>query len=394
MSVRNSRLKAEEQMILWSAGTAARRQATRPQAERLQTLVDWSRITELLRVRRLLPTLGPRILELTDGRSGEAFASAVEEAINAGRRQGALLGLIAERTRTALGNAGISSIALKGPLLGEALYGDPGRRPSGDIDLLVAQEQLYEAVTVVRDLGYAAPSDYVEDHGLPLLHFALVHQRDELPPVELHWRIHWYEQRFAGERLLPPSPELARSWRAAPIDELAALLLFYARDGFIDLRLATDIGAWWDAFGTQLRSGELDETIDAYPELERALVVSAAVAEKIVGLPASRVTERGGALRGRLAARLANPNPHSSPPQLYADMGLIDGMLAPPGGFGSFVRRQVIPPAAVLRERARQAQAQRASSALGHGGRVLVRYALAMTRLLPRPERRLALTSK
>src|SRR5205814_8803590 len=100
----------------------------------------------------------------------------------------------------------------------------------------VAPEHLKRAVEVVRELGYARPTDYVDSSGLPLLHFALVHERDELPPVELHWRIHWYETRFARERLL--APDGAPDWRPAPVDELAALLLFYARDGFTGLRQA------------------------------------------------------------------------------------------------------------------------------------------------------------
>ena len=47
-----------------------------------------------------------------------------------------------------------------------------------------------EAVEVVRTLGYAVPTDHVEQGGLPLLHFVLAHERGELPPVELHWRVH------------------------------------------------------------------------------------------------------------------------------------------------------------------------------------------------------------
>jgi hypothetical protein len=92
----------------------------------------------------------------------------------------------------------------------------------------------------------------VQDCGLPLLHFVLVHERGELPPVELHWRVHWYERSFARERLLPPAVDPPGDWRPAPADELAALLLFYARDGFIDLRLASDLGAWWDVHGAEL----------------------------------------------------------------------------------------------------------------------------------------------
>jgi|HubBroStandDraft_4_1064222.scaffolds.fasta_scaffold05216_4 hypothetical protein len=383
-----SRSQAERQIILLSAGTAARRQAMSEQAEQLAAAVDWSRLLETLHYRRLLTALGPRILQLAGGHASDDFADALRQAMAAGRRQGVFLQLISQRVMTALADAGISSTPLKGPLLGEAIYGDPGRRPSSDIDLLVAPEQLQAAVEVVRDLGYEDPDDHVERRGLPQLHFALVHERGELPPVELHWRVHWYERCFARERLLPPPDAQADKWRPAPIDEFATLLLFYARDGFVDLRLATDVGAWWDALGARLQPGMLAELIGLYPGLARVLPVAVKVAERVVGIPTEHalgeLPKLG--LRDRVAARLANPNPRTSQPQLYADIGMVDALLMPPGHFSAFVRRQLLPPRAVLQERARRTQERRASSPFSHGARVLGRYGLTMTRLVRTPE--------
>jgi hypothetical protein len=380
--------RAERQLILLSAGTAARRRTMHERAGRLIGEVDWSRVVEILRVRRLLTVLGPRILELAEGRADEDFAMTVEQAIDAGRRHSAYLQLVSLRISAMLADAGIRSTALKGPLMGEALYGDPGRRLSSDIDLLVAPEQLRAAVEVVRGLGYGAPADHLEASGLPQLHFVLVHERGELPPVELHWRIHWYERSFARERLLAPEVDPPDGWRPAPGDELAALLLFYARDGFIDLRLATDLGAWWDVHGAGLSPGALDEVLRAYPALARVIPPAAKVAEQTVGLPVAQVLgdihELG--LRERMAVRLANPNPRSSPSQLYADMGLIDGLLMPRGGFGAFVRRQLLPAPEVLDQQARHGGRRRARSRLGRGAGVLGRYGLTMTRLLRAPE--------
>lgn len=383
-----TRFKAEKQLVLLSAATAVRREAMHERAQQLATLVDWSRLAELLRFRRLLPTLGPRILELTGAQAGYEFGAAVAGALEAGRRQGTFLQLVAARMMGALAGAGIPCTPLKGPLLSEVIYGDPGRRLSSDIDLLVAPEQLRMAVEVVRGLGYEAPSDHVEHHGLPLLHFALVHARGELPPVELHWRIHWYEQRFAHERLLAPASVPTGNWRPPPADELAALLLFYARDGFIDLRLATDLSAWWDVFGAELPNGALDNLMNAYPALARILRVAVEVAGKVVGLPARQIVgdQSGLGVRDRIAVRLANPNPHSSQSQLYADMGLIDGLLTPAGGFGAFVRRQVVLPREVLNERARRTSRWRVRSPIGRGAGVLARYGLTMTRLVRAPE--------
>jgi Uncharacterised nucleotidyltransferase len=380
--------QAERQLILLSAGTADRRRAMREHAEGLMAEVDWPRLAETLRLRRLLPALGPRILDLAEGQASDGFAAAVEQAMGTTRRQALFLQLVSLHVMTALAEAEIRCTPLKGPFLGEAIYGDPGRRLSNDVDLLVAPEQLHQAVEVLLRLGYKAPTDHVDHSGLPQLHFLLVHEEQKLPPVELHWRVHWYERSFARERLLPPAGDPGGEWRPAPADELVALLLFYARDGFVDLRLATDLSAWWDVFGAKLQLGALDDLLRAYPALARVIPAAIEVAEKVVGLPAAQVVEEMPklGLRGRTAVRLADPNPHTSRAQLYADMGFIDGLLMPPGDFGAFIRRQVLLPREVLDEYALRAPEWRAKSSLDYGLRVLARYGLAMVRTVRAPE--------
>lgn len=381
-------LRVEQQLIMLSAGTVARRRAMSERADVLTCEVTWMRLAETLRQRRLLATLGPRVIELAAGRASDDFCAAVDQAIATGRRHGAFLQLVALRAIAMLADAGIRSTVLKGPLLGEAIYGDPGRRPSSDIDLLVSPAELAAAVEVVRELGYMAPSDYVQECGLPLLHFVLVHERGELPPVELHWRVHWYERDFARERLLPSTVDSRGDRRPSPADELAALLLFYARDGFVDLRLASDLSAWWDTFGADVPKGALTELLHTYPALARVIPAAAKVAERVVGLPAAHIigeTSKLG-LRERAAVRLANPHPRSSKPQLYADIGLIDGLLMPKGDLQTFVRRQMLPPTEVLNQQARHAERRRARSPLGRFAGVLARYGLTMTRLLRAPE--------
>jgi hypothetical protein len=376
--------RPERDLLLLSAGTAARRERLRePIGLPALAAVEWGALADTLRARRLLTTLGPRIVELARGETGAGFAEAVQKELEAGRRQAALLQLVAAQTSDVLAAAGIRSAPLKGPQLSEALHGDPGRRLSSDVDLLVAPEQLDAAVAAVRELGYEEPEDPIEPSGLPQLHFALLHARGEMPPVELHWRIHWYETRFAKERLLPPSLEAQPGWRPERVDELIALLLFYARDGFLDLRLPTDLGAWWDAYGGELDPAALRERLATYPELGPAVRAALRVSEVIVGLPAGTLLAGAEPLRSRerVAARLAYPNPHSSRAQLYADIGLIDGLLSPPGELPSFVRRQVLPSRDVLEQQARHGSRPRRRSTLGRGAGVIGRYGLALTRL-------------
>jgi hypothetical protein len=375
-----------ERLIALSAGTAARRTRERARAERLSEGVDWQSVADSLASVRLLGTLGPRLLELAPGTPGEQFERRLADALESGRRQSALLTLIAQQAIELLADAGIRCSPLKGPLLGEALYGDVGRRSSSDIDLLVEPARLRDAVEVVRRLGYAQPRDRVDEHGLPLLHFALLHERAELPPIELHWRIHWYESRFAQERLLAPAGVRAVDWRPAAADELAALLLFYARDGFLALRHACDVGACWDARGGELERGEFDELLAAHAALGPVLRTALAVAERAVGLPASQIAETGPRLRARerAAYRLTGTGAGRSEAQRFAQMGLIDGLLAPPGGLRAFSERQLIAPGQAPPS---DAAGIRAILDAGHGLRVLCRYALALLGLLRRRRR-------
>jgi hypothetical protein len=378
----------EHRLMLLSAGTRDRRRGAGEHMKSLLPLVNWSRLTGLLQSGRLLPTLGPRILELS-GEEGasEEFKTELAGSLVANRRQDALLQLISVRAIDVLAAAGIDSTALKGPLLGESIYHKPGRRLSSDIDLLVAPERLDDAVEVVRGMGYARPADHVGKNGLPLLHFSLAHERGELPPVELHWRIHWYESRFARERLLPPDGNDTDGWRPAPTDELTALLLFYARDGFSGLRQATDLGAWWDRFGAGPPVDVLGSTLRAYPDLRPVLQTAARMAERTVGLPVDRIVGNSGELgfRGRVALRLADPRPYASREQLYAETGLIDGLLMPPGDWRAFIRRQIAPPREVIRDYAQSAAGTHVESTVGYSVRALGRYGLALARLLRLP---------
>jgi hypothetical protein len=349
----------EQRLMMLSAGTVRRRRDAAAEFDALAAQADWSILIDQLRVRRLLPLLGPRLLELVGEQAGDRFAATVAEALEHSRRQGTFLQMVAERLTSTLAARGIRCTVLKGAALSQALYGDPGRRPSSDIDLLVASERLSQAAAVVREMGYRAPSDYLDERGLPRLHLTLIHEREQLPPV--------------GDT----------EWRPAPIDEMAALLLFYARDGFLDLRHATDLSEYWEVCGADLPRYALDETIQAYPQLEHALLAAATVAEKTVGLPLDRLTERAAKLRlrDRVAVRLADPHLYASQAQLYANIALIDGLLSPPGGLRAFVRRQVIPPRDVLNEQAKKALLPKASSPVVHSVRVLGRYGLAMSRL-------------
>ncbi len=374
----------EARLAILSAGTRSARAASRGEAENLIDGVDWAALAAGLRTRRLLGRLGERILAIAGGRAPEWFAAVTREEIAKGAQQESMLALISLQIMHSFAAAGIPSLPLKGPLLGEAIYGGAGRRPASDIDLLVASEDLSQAIEVATRTGYQPPHDQIWCDELPMLHFGLSHERRALPSLELHWRIHWYEHEFSRDVLMRSAADRARGRRAALADEFTSLLLFYARDGFVDLRLACDIGAWWDAFGAELPNDAVDEVVDRYPALERTLLAALTVTDRVVGVPSLTLLGRSRPLdaRVRLAARLANPMASGTPQQRSADVWLVDWLLTPPGGRLECIRRQLS-----VGNKSPGATRVRPLAAVDRGARLLRRHTVSLIRIARRAVR-------
>ena len=179
---------------------------------------------------------------------------------------------------------GVPVVPLKGAALAAAVYGDVGARESSDIDLLVRSEDLDEAVRLIGGLGWAEPEWARGIDGLPRLHRELAHET--LPPLELHWRVHWYEESFSAAALARATPDEEGWRRPEPADELAFLLLFLAREGFAGLRQTVDVAAWWAACGAGSDSAAgVRAVAAAHPELAPALSAAARYAEAVAAIP-------------------------------------------------------------------------------------------------------------
>jgi hypothetical protein len=228
---------------------------------------------------------------------------------------------------------------------------------------------LQRAVALTRAEGYEPQDGPRRRDGLPELHIKL--DRAGMPSVDLHWRVHWYESGFSHAALTRSAPEADGIRRAQLADELAMLLLFFARDGFHGLRHAADIGAWWDRHGPAHPSGGvLDEHAARYPELARALRAAALSAERHAGVPAAALLADADAVgrRGRLAVSLGDWAAEGDRDQLAANIDLVDGLLSPRGRVGDFLRRQLLGGAGL-----------RAGGV--HATKLLVRFALALLRV-------------
>ena len=372
----------EDEIVLLLAGTAARRSAVADRIAELARRADYRALASVLSRQGLAPLLGLRLLDAAPDAVPDWFARDVGSVVERGRARAALFEQTTLRLLALLEEEGITAVPLKGATLGEELHGDPALRPSTDVDLLVGRAQLDRAVWVLRGQGFDPPQDLLPVDGLPQLHYTLPHARGWLPTVEVHWRIHWYESAFSQgllERSVP-APDSGRRLSAA--DGLAALLLFYSRDGLFGLRYPADIAAWWDLRGEQIEPRALDAVIERHPELRGAIAAAAEAAERVVGLPTARLlTTRARGRRGQLAGRLVNWTQAGEHDQLGANRSLVDGLLSPEGGLASFARRQLLLPAEMIARTYRLPPGARMSVRwwqLAHPPKLVVRYLLAL----------------
>jgi hypothetical protein len=239
-----------------------------------------------------------------------ALRQEIELSTAFGRQRGGAHELITQAILDQLAAAGIIALALKGSALARDLYDDVAWRSAGDIDILVAEHDLAGAIEVVERMDWRWQRRPGRSDELPLLHETLIHP--SMPRVELHWRVHWYEDRFAADALeRAERPSDRAPLRMLPADGFATLTLIYARDGLSGLRTPADIATWWD---TRCAGEDVNGLIDAfggdYPALagrnslpERPRGPSDAVDGKAVSLEGGRRTGhtllRGWASSGR-----------------------------------------------------------------------------------------------
>lgn len=145
--------------------------------------------------------------------------------------------LTLERFLAEAARIGLRVTLLKGASLALDLYPRDGLRSQGDLDLLVAREDVPAAVGAARRIGLRRPVA-----ALPVWWYRLAHFHLKLVPVdglqrelELHWHLHpptrLYALRLADLHARARTLELAgcRVWTLDPLDRLLHLVTHLAR---------------------------------------------------------------------------------------------------------------------------------------------------------------------
>lgn len=205
---------------------------------------DWDRVLRQAEVHGVLGVLHGPLIDL------KVLPVAVQDFLEQRRELERLWGAhLCDTLRivlAAMQDAGVRTIALKGPILAERLHRDGSLRRSGDLDLLVAPTDLPVALRALEALDYQAETGFsARYHQQYHHHLRLAHARR--PALELHFRLYvgfgvTVEAEPFFERALPYQSRVgAQCLVLRPEDELLYLSLHAAGHDFARLAWLYDL---------------------------------------------------------------------------------------------------------------------------------------------------------
>lgn len=211
-------------------------------------VTDWDRFYELARWHGLVPLVNQMQLErpfLPEAVAKRVSGAAKGNAIRALRYSAALLRIVEELDRH-----GIPVLALKGPALAVQAYGAPELRGFADLDILVRQAHVRDAVATLGSLGYRTllPGDEAGRHSLRARQHSVVQHQESDILVEVHWRL---ARANTGVRMhtndvfsrAEPVPLLGRVvYSLTPSEQFLYLAVHAANDGWNQLEHMRSLG--------------------------------------------------------------------------------------------------------------------------------------------------------
>jgi len=154
--------------------------------------VDWTRLQTLARAHHIRPAVCRYLQKLPVG----IVPAEVGRAMDSDLRDLAFnqMAMCAELRRLLVhfDDAGIDSIPLKGPVLGEVLLGSPVAREYEDLDFLLRETDIQRARSLLVDMGYTHDLQLTDAQEKRYMrsgnHFVFSHN-DTGSLVELHWAL-------------------------------------------------------------------------------------------------------------------------------------------------------------------------------------------------------------
>ncbi|MFL5382149.1 MAG: nucleotidyltransferase family protein [Longimicrobiaceae bacterium] len=304
-----SALSREQRVVVQCACALAGSAAEPPVASLLDA--DPDLLVPLAWRHGMLPYLSRRVASANGAAAHSSFtplrAAFMENAVRALDLAGALAdvtGILAE--------AGVASLAYKGPALAIQAYGDASLRDYSDLDLVVRKEDLAAADAALVRAGFQELSASPAERAALLRDGHHLRYRRDNVLVEVHWRF--------GKAVFGFNEELTGLWERAETLDIRGrrVQALSVRDHLLALAIHSSKAMWssLDAvvcmvrLAAQVRPHEWPEVVERAREwrCEEALRVSLLLAEHMLGAPCRRgLAEHLPATPGvrRLAARVA-----------------------------------------------------------------------------------------
>jgi len=158
-----------------------------------QSVLDWDFLHHLVSRHRLGPLLYVHLNAAAASDAPRPVFMDVWRTYETNRRRNVALAIELARVVRVLEDAGVRTVAYKGPILALQLYDDVALREFEDLDLLVASADLPKAIAILCAERYE-PADQLGAAAEAALyraraqyHRVLVH-RETREPIEIHWK--------------------------------------------------------------------------------------------------------------------------------------------------------------------------------------------------------------
>jgi len=184
-------MRPEHDLLLSCVRTAFLKDRTGPPLALPETL-DWNRFVGLCDWHNVVPLVYRALPAVCPGAVPPEAMNRLRSLCHNNTARALFLASELSRILNALESCGVPAYPFKGPALSVMLYGDPARRQSKDLDILVPKERVRKAIDCLDTLGYGARASLAS-------HRLAAHRRTEYElqffrhdgklTVELQWAV-------------------------------------------------------------------------------------------------------------------------------------------------------------------------------------------------------------
>ncbi len=223
---------AEMQLLLQCCSDSLARNSVTPSITISDRAIDWNRFVSLVARHRLFPLVNRAFKQIKD-----VVPAAIqgEIAIQASKNLKRMMNLAGElKLLHRLFSAhDLEFISLKGPLMVQQVYGDYSYRQTRDLDILIEEQNIDRAISMLSGAGYLLKDEYFcrhpEKRALYMNRENHVRFRhpDKMIFIELHWAVSKYFTTIKTASLFKNSTEITVQgtlFRTCPLNDYFIIL--------------------------------------------------------------------------------------------------------------------------------------------------------------------------